>query len=698
MNKSAARERILKLRSEIEKHRIAYHVHDNPTISDEAYDSLMRELAALEEKFPEFYDALSPTQRVGGEVLDEFQKFTHKVTQWSFDNVFSFEELQKWEERNINYLKKEKNILKKPTYYTELKIDGVKIVLYYEKGRLTNAVTRGDGVVGEDVTQNIKTLKTIPFHLKDPIDIVVIGELWIGKKEFEKINKERDSLGLELYKNPRNLAAGTIRQLDTKLVADRRLNYYAYDTENFNSSDEKILKKYQEKVSTQKGELELLRDFGFLVNDKSKYCKDIVDIQKMYDVWNHDKRYEEEYGIDGLVIKINERDLFDALGYTAKSPRGGIAYKFKAEEAATKLIDVTFQVGRTGVVTPVAELKPVELAGTTVKRATLHNFDEINRLGVKIGDSVQVRKAGDIIPQIFGVFKDLRDGMEKKISEIKHCPVCKSKLIKDNEIHLPERWTNPPFGKVDGKVELGVKLLCINPDCEAKKINKIIYFASRKCADIEGLGEQTVIALFEAGFVKKVSDIFKLSKKDILTLEGFKDKSAQNLLDGIEHAKTLPLEIFIMGLSIRNVGEETSIDLAKHFRTLDNFLKADQAELSKIYGIGEKIILGILEFLKDKDNQKEIKEILKFIKVKDYESKNVSSKLENLRFVVTGSFEKYSRDEIEAIIKNNGGAVQSAVNAKTSYLIVGVDAGSKLEKAQKLKIKTISLGEFENMV
>jgi DNA ligase (NAD+) len=690
MKKSEAKERILKLRSEIEKHRIAYHVHDKPTISDEAYDSLMKELITLEEKFPEFYDSLSPTQRVGGEILDEFQKFTHTVPQWSFDNVFSFEELSKWEERNLNYLRKEKGIIDKPTYFAELKIDGVKIVLYYDNGRLKNAVTRGDGVVGEDVTENIKTLKTIPFHLPQEVSIVVIGELWIGKKEFEKLNKERDEQGLELYKNPRNLAAGTIRQLDPKLVANRKLNYFAYDIEYTPGQAGGLIPPPGR--GTQKDEIDTLKEYGFLVNDKSKYCKTIEDVQKFYETWNHDKRYEEEYGIDGLVIKTNERNLFDSLGYTAKSPRGGIAYKFQAEEAVSKLLDVTFQVGRTGVVTPVAELSPVELAGTTVKRATLHNFDEIDRLGVKIGDSVMVRKAGDIIPQVFGVFKDLRTGAEKKIVEIKNCPVCGTKLIK--ETPCPGRGINPSTGTG----EVGVKLLCTNPDCEAKKINKIIYFASRRCADIEGLGEQTVIALFDAGFVLKVSDIYKLTKENILTLEGFKEKSAQNLLDGINSSKTLPLETFIMGLSIKNVGEETSIDLARHFKTLDNFLHSDMDELSKIYGIGEKIIEGILKYINDKENQKEIREILKHIKVKDFESKEKSSKLADLRFVVTGSFEKYSRDEIEKIIKENGGAVQSAVNQKTSYLIVGADAGSKLEKAQKLNIKIISLNDFEKMI
>jgi len=661
-------EKILKLRNEIEKHRIAYHVHDKPTISDEVYDSLMRELISLEEKNPQFFDELSPSNRVGGEILKEFAKFTHTVPQWSFDNVFNFEELQKWEERNQNFLRKERDIDTVPTYFAELKIDGLKIVLYYKAGRLVNAVTRGDGVVGEDVTANIKTIKTIPFILPEKIDIAVIGELWIGKKEFESINKEREDLGLEIYKNPRNLAAGTIRQLDTKVVGERKLNYFAYDTENISTN-------FSTEVDTQKDEIEFLKKLGFSVNYESKFCKNLNEVQKFYDIWNGDIRYNQDYGIDGLVTKVNERKLYDALGYTAKSPRGGIAYKFKAEEGVTRLLSVTYQVGRTGAVTPVAELAPLELSGSTVKRSTLHNFDEIERLGLKIGDTVMVRKAGDIIPQVFEVLTNLRTGHEKKIIEIKICPVCESLLVKD-------------------VANDGVKLICQNEYCEAKIINKIIYFASRKCANIDGLGESTVNALYEAGLVTKISDIYKLTKKDILTLEGFKEKSAQNLVDGINASKVLPLEIFIMALSIKNVGEETSIDLAKNFKTLDSFLSADVEDLNKIFGIGEKTVQEIVNYLNNKKFMKEVQEILKFVKVSDYKSTSKSSKLENLRFVITGTFEKYSRDEIEKLIKENGGSVQSAINAKTSFLILGVDGGSKFEKAQKLNIKIIEIDQF----
>jgi DNA ligase (NAD+) len=667
MKRSDAKQRIEKLVNEIETHRIAYHVHDKPTISDEAYDSLITELVKLETKFPEFLDSHSPTQRVGGEILDEFQKFNHKIPQWSYDNVFSFDELSKWEERNLNYLKKERNILDLPTYFAELKIDGVKIVLYYENGKLQNAVTRGDGEVGEDVTENIKTIKTIPYNISEKKSIAIIGELWIGKKEFDKINSEREKNNQELYKNPRNLAAGTIRQLDPKVVAERKLNYFAYDIESTDNSDFV--------AHTQKEEIDLLKIFGFNVNRESHFCKNLDDIQTIYKKWNDEKRYTEEYGIDGLVIKVNERNIADNLGFTAKAPRGGIAYKFSAEETVTKLVSVTYQVGRTGVVTPVAELEPVQLAGTTVKRATLHNLDEIERLGVKIGDSVMVRKAGDIIPQVFGVFVNLRTGQEKKIVEIKKCPVCNSVLHKDE----------------GGE---GVKLICKNPSCEAQIINRIIYFSSRKCANIEGLGESTATLLFNAGKVRSISDIFELKKNDILELDGFKEKSTDNLLAGIKTAQNLPLEVFIMGLSIKNVGEETSHDLAKHFQTLENFINCKEDDLRKIFGIGEKIIEEIILFLTSQVNKKEIQKLLKYIQVNDFESKEKSSKLENVRFVITGTFDKYSREDIEQLIKENGGSVQSTVNAKTSHLILGSDPGSKLEKAQKLGIGILSINEF----
>lgn len=691
MKKAEVKKRIDVLRSELEKHRIAYHVHDNPTISDAQYDSLMLELVKLEEENPEYEDDKSPSKRIGGHILENFNKVKHEFAQWSYDNVFSFDELKKWEERNERFLLKELggNFASQnfhPGYFCELKIDGLKIILKYVNGELIQAATRGDGEIGEDVTENIKTIKTIPLRIKDlslseelersDKIIYVIGEVWLSKKDFEKINKERSELGEELYANPRNVAAGTIRQLDTSIVAKRNLKFYAYEISGIN-------------FETQQEMNSLLQEFGFLVNNKSSYSNNLNEIQKYYDVWNGEKRYNEEYGVDGVVIKMNDLNYAKVLGYTAKSPRSGIAYKFQAEEAATKLLDITFQVGRTGVVTPVAELSPVQLAGSTVKRATLHNFDEIERLGVKIGDTVMVRKAGDIIPQVFNVLTNLRIGNEKEILEIKKCPVCEMTLKKDIAAE-------------------GVKLICQNENCEAKIVNRIIYFASRKVANIDGLGESTVEALYEKGFVRKVSDIYKLTYEKISQLEGFKEKSINNLLQAISNSKTLNLDTFIMGLSINNVGEETSIDLAKHFKSfspgminfenLHNSLLLLKTELSKVFGIGEKIREDIVQYFEKNENIAEIREILKYVKVLDYKNTNLSTKLENLRFVITGTFEDYSREDVEKIVKENGGSVQNTVNSKTSFLIVGEDAGSKLEKAQKLNIKIIDINEFLKLI
>jgi DNA ligase (NAD+) len=659
--------KIQKLRDEIEKHRILYHVYDTPSISDEAYDSLMKRLIELEEKYPEYDSPNSPSKRVGGEVLDSFSKVTHEVEQWSYDNVFDFSELSKWEERNFRYLEKNSNLkVSKISYFAELKIDGLKVILKYVKGELIQAATRGDGLVGEDVTNNIRTIKSIPFHIDTKEELLfVVGEVWMSKKDFEKANEERKANGEELYMNPRNVAAGTIRQLDPKVVSKRNLKFFAYDIPNLRLD--------------QSDKNNLLKKLNFLVNKQSVYAKDLNEVEKYYKKWNGEKRFDEEYGIDGVVVKVNEYDICENLGYTAKAPRFGIAYKFEAEEAATKVLDVTWQVGRTGVVTPVAELSPVLLSGSTVKRATLHNFDEIQRLGVKIGDTVLVRKAGDIIPQVFQVIENLRDGKEKKISEIKKCPVCKSELFKDT------------LGD-------GVKLVCKNDECEEKIIGKIIYYVSKKCANIEGLGEEKIRHFYNLGYLKSISDIYKLDFDSIEKLEGFGEKSAQNLKESIEKSKIQKLETFITGLSINNVGEETSIDLAKKFQTLENFLNLRKEDLDSIYGIGEKIIQEILNWKNDVKIQKEVKEILKYVKVTDFKENTVSKKLADLRFLVTGSFEEMSRDEIHKLVKENGGEVQSAINKKTSYLIVGSDAGSKLEKAQKLGVKTISLKEFLDMI
>ncbi len=667
------------LRREIEKHRQAYYVNDTPMISDEVYDSLFKELVALEEEHPEYKIRNSPTERIGGEILKAFKKIKHNIAQWSYDNVFSYEDLKKWEERNKKIIKNGASF----SYFAELKIDGLKVILNYVDGELIQAATRGDGEVGEDVTENIRTIQTVPLTLSGVgrnFSGTVVGEVWLSKKEFEKINILRKKENLELYMNPRNVAAGTLRQLDPKIVATRNLQFFAYDIPDSNIN--------------QKDKNQRLKTLGFSVNRESEYYKNIEEVQSFYNNWNNEKRLSQEYGIDGVVVKINEYNICESLGYTAKAPRFGIAYKFAAEEAVTKILGVTFQVGRTGSITPVAELSPIALSGSTVKRATLHNFDEIKRLGIKIGDRVMVRKAGDIIPQIFGVLENLRDGTEKIIHEPKLCPVCKKPLHRSAE--LPE-GKQPSLREGARRVE-GVKLFCLNEECEAKKINKIIYFASKKCANIEDLGESTVEMLYSLEKIKNISDIYKLKFKDFENIEGFKEKSINNLLSSIQNSRVQKLERFIVALSIPTVGEETAIDLAKSYCVLSNFLNAKTESLEKIYGIGEKTILEIKKWQTNKEVQKEIREILKFVKVEDYKDNTLSKKLQNLRFTITGTFPGFSREEIEVKVKENGGENQNAINIKTSYLIVGEGGGSKLEKAKKLNTKTITMNEFLKML
>jgi DNA ligase (NAD+) len=662
MSKSAKVE-IESLRKELEKHRIAYHVHDKPTISDEVYDSMMARLADLEDKYPEYDDPMSPTRRVGGEVLDAFQKVKHEIPQWSYDNVFDFEELQAWEKRNKNYLKKEKGIDVEFEYFTELKIDGLKIILKYVDGKLVQAATRGDGVEGEDVTENIKTIRTIPLSILTKQKVLFItGEVWIANKDFKKINEERTKVGEEEYRNPRNLAAGTLRQLDPKVVAKRKLQFFAYHIDVVSGEGF----EFQEEINST------LKDFGFLVNPHSKLYKNIEGVQKFYDTWNGEKRYNQEYGIDGIVIKINDLEIASELGFTAKAPRSGIAYKLSTEEAATQLLDVTFQVGRTGTITPVAELSPVRLAGTIVSRATLHNFDEIERLSVKVGDMVMVRKAGDIIPQVFGVLENLRKGEEKKISKPKKCPICKGDLQQED-----------------------VKVFCANKHCPAKVVERITYFASRKCMDIEGLGESTVETFFEKGILNSISDIYKLKNKrqEILSLEGFKEKSTDNLLDAIENRRSVPLSTFVTSLGIQNIGEETAIDLAKHFKSFEDFWQANFEDYLKIYGIGEKLARSIEDFKGSESEVREVEELQKYINVQSYVATS-SQALDNKRVVITGSFDGYTREDLEKMVRDNGGKASSDVSKSTSFLLLGEDPGSKLAKAEKLGVKIVSLEEF----
>lgn len=665
MIKARVGKRIEELRTLLEKHRVLYHVYDTPEISDEVYDSLMRELETLEKEYPDLDSPFSPTHRIGGDPIPKFKKIKHEVKQWSFDNVFTFDELVAWESRNVTLLRKE-GVTAIPTYIAEMKIDGLKVILTYKDGKLVRAATRGNGETGEDITENIKTVKSIPLVLPEAVSVAVIGEAWMRKKDLEKINKDRLQQGIPLYANTRNLAAGTLRQLDPKIVAGRHIQIYAYDIEGG-------------AYATQEKELETLKRFGFLVNKEYAVCKTLQEIQSFYDVWK-EKRNKQEYGIDGVVIKVNERNLWDELGYTAKTPRAGVAYKFPAEEVVTKLLAITCQVGRTGAVTPVAELAPVLLAGSTVKRATLHNEDEINRLDVRIGDTVSLRKAGDVIPEIFDVLKELRPKHAKKFIMPITCPECGSPLKRET------------VGK-----ETSAAWYCKNDACPAKHLEGLIHFVSKKGMDIEGLGEKIVEEFRELGLITDQVSFFKLKKDDIVGLEGFGEKSAENIIASIDAARDVPLSRFLYALGIRHVGETTAKDAAKHFGSLAALRAASYEDFLSVEGIGEKVAQSMSDYFKDVMKQKLLNDLLKEIKVGE-EKKKKGRKLDKLTFVITGSLPTLSRDAAKELIEEHGGKVAGSVSKNTDYLLAGDGGGSKRTDAEKIGVKIISEKELMNMI
>ena len=681
-------ERILDLRKLLEHHQYLYHVIDNPEIEDSVYDSLFHELLKLEEENPEYKDNNSPTKRVGGKILDHFEKVKHEFRQWSFDNVFDFNELKDWEERNKNILEKNhKNNFVNFSYVSELKIDGLKVILTYKAGELVRAATRGDGEIGEDITENIRTIKSIPLKLKQKIDITVMGEAWMERSELEKINKIQEENNLATYANTRNLAAGTLRQLDTKIVAKRNLKVFAYDTEGGN-------------IKTQIEELQFLKKNNFLVNKHFKLCKNLEEIEKMYESWK-EKREDEEYGIDGLVIKINERDISDALGFTAKAPRAGIAYKFPAEEVSTKVENITIQIGRTGVATPVAELLPVLVYGSRVKRATLHNSDEIERLDLRVGDTVIIRKAGDVIPEIVSVVKELRNKNSKKFVMPEFCPICNSKL---------EREIN----KLN-KSGFSTGLFCKNESCEAKHREYFTYFVAKKAFNIDGMGERIIDEFYDLGLVKNVLDIFKLKASDIEGLEGFGEKSADNLINAINTSKNISFHKFIYALGIRQVGETTAKDIAKKFGSFEIFKVAVEDLIKKrnkvetedlkeefgVAGIGEKSLESMMDYFESENNQKFLKEILKIVKVESMIKEKSGNIFEGKTFVITGALSK-PREEFQSEIENLGGKVSSSVSKKTDYVLLGESEDGKLSSKEKtaieLGVKIINEEEFKKLI
>lgn len=659
-----------KLRKLIAYHGHAYHTLDAPEISDEAYDSLVKELEGLEATFPKLKTVDTVSDRVGGEPLKEFVKVEHEVRQWSFNDAFNFDEMKDWEDRILNFAKKAGVQDEKIEYCCELKIDGLKIVLTYEDGKLARGVTRGDGVVGEDVTNNVRTITDIPLELSDKVSLIAGGEAWIGKSDLVKINAARGKTGLPLYANTRNLAAGSIRQLDPKIAAARNLHFFTYDLEQVNNTP----------PLTQADELGFLKSLGFSVSPQFKICKTLNEVQKYYEEWTR-KKDTLEYGLDGIVVKINSRRIQEALGFTGKAPRWAIAYKFPAEQVTTVVEDIVLQIGRQGTLTPVAHLRPVVVAGSTVSRATLHNEDEIKRLDVRIGDTVILQKAGDVIPDIVSVVKELRTGKER-------------------EYVWPKRVADCGGGGEIERVPGEAAWRCKNKNSFSQIKRRFYHFVGKHAFDIDGLGPKVIDALFDAQLISEYADIFTLKKGDLLALERFAEKSADNLLEAIEKSRAATLARLIIGLSIPQVGEETAILLAQNCGSIERLKDEKMERLEEISGVGPIVAEEIVKWFADKENTKQLDKLLKQIKIKQKvaSSEEQGGKFKGKTFVLTGTLATMTRDEAKDKIRALGGSVSSSVSKETDYVVAGESAGSKYEKALELGVKILNESEFQKML
>ena len=669
-----------RLHNQINDLRYKYHVLNDPEVTDKMYEGLMDQLRKLEERHPEIVSKHSPTQRIAGEPAKGFKKIQHQVPQWSFDDAFSLEDLEKWEERNIKILEKKLGV--RPTdltYVSELKIDGLHVVLTYKQGLLESAATRGDGKIGEDVTQNIKTIHSVPLRIDDESEAFVAeGEVWLGTDMFERVNEEREARGEALYANPRNVAAGTIRQLDSRIVAERKLQFTAYD---ISLLEGEVIPR---ELASQEEELQLLKDLKFPTDDDWKVCKSMKDVWKMYEKWIDRDHKKKPFWIDGLVIKINEKKYQDALGYTGKSPRWAIAMKFPAEQGTTVVKDIYWQIGRTGVLTPVALMEPVQLAGTTVTHATLHNFDEIQRLDVRVGDTVVVEKAGDIIPKILRVLEKMRTGKEKKVREPK----------KDPDGHPVERRTIQ--GK-DGNTS--VALYTTNKHGFSVHLKRTIHFVSKKAFNIDGMGKKIVEQLLNEGLIKSRADIFTLTVGDLAPLERFAEKSAENLVESIEKTKKIALSRFLFALGIDHVGEETAIALANEFGTLKKVQKANLEQLIAVNDIGERVASSIVEWFQDEHNKELLDDLKKNgVSIKSQEPRTKNLKLQGQTFVLTGTLQTMTRDEAKERIRALGGDVSGSVSKKTTYVVVGENPGSKAEKAKSLGVTILNEKQIGEML
>ena len=683
MDKKIAKERIERLKKEIDRYRYSYHVLDKSLISDEVLDSLKKELFDLEQQYPDLITSDSPTQRIGGAPLKTFKKIQHEKAMLSFNDAFSQEDVQEWFGRIENYLGRKLSAEPEDGFFCELKIDGLAIELIYENGILTRGATRGNGLVGEDVTQNLKTIEAIPLKLKGdyPKHLVVRGEIFLTKKEFVRINKDQEKKGEKIYANPRNVAAGSIRQLDPKIVASRKLDSFEYSV----ASPFEALAKEGLHFKTHEEEHQLLHSWGFKINPDNKRIKSLKEVFDFRDYW---EKHREKlfYEVDGIVVVMNNNKIFETSGVIGKAPRAAIAYKFSPREATTIVEEIKVQVGRTGVLTPVATLKPVRVGGVTISHATLHNYDEIQRLNLKIGDTVVVSRAGDVIPKITKVLKELRTGKEKEFRMLTQCPIDGSKVIKEGALHK-----------------------CSNKDCGARHKEQLYHFVSRSAFDLRGVGPKIIDRFLDEGLISDAADIFDLKAGDIKTLERFGEKSAENIIKELNAKKKISLSRFLYSLGIVHVGEETARVLAEKVHSLNSKLKKPSQlftifsqisleNLQEIPDIGPAVAQSIFEYFKDKRNQVLIKKLEKFgIEIEVGKIKS-GGRLKSLIFVLTGSLASISRDAAKEKIRNLGGEVSETVSKNTSYLVAGTDPGSKLEKANKLGVKILNEKEFLKML
>ncbi len=662
--------KIESLREKIRHHEYLYYVLDSPEISDAEFDKLMQQLKDLEAEHPALITSDSPTQRVGGKPREGFVKVPHSSPMLSLDNTYNEDELRAWE-RRVHELSGRTDV----DYVCELKLDGMSLALAYEDGKLARGVTRGDGSVGEDVTLNVRTVRSIPLSIPKerlkkagiPADFEVRGELLMPTASFKKINEERERQGLPTFANPRNFTAGTVRQLDANVTAERRMDFFPYI----------LLEKGRTYFDRHSETLDALDAAGFKVNQHRKLVHSIDEAWAFIQQWEG-KRESLAYEIDGIVIKVDRTSLQDELGFTGKAPRWAIAYKYAARAGITKLEDIRVQVGRTGKLTPVAMLAPVLIGGTTVRNATLHNMDEIDRLGVKIGDWVQVERGGDVIPKVAKVIEDKDHPRGRKTFHIPdNCPVCGTKVVRTE-------------GEVDYR--------CVNANCPAKLRETILHFASRGVMNIDGMGDALVNQLTERGLVKNVADIYKLSKDDLLSLERMGDKSAQNILDEIENSKKLPLERVIYGLGIRMVGERTAQFLAEHFGSMNELEKAGVEELQNVNEVGPRIAESIVEFFSIAANRKLVERLRDADLTLTGQKKQRGTKLAGKTFVLTGTLAHFTRDEAKKMIEDAGGKVTGSVSKKTDYVVAGADAGSKLDKAKELGVTVVDEKEMQRIL